>query len=152
MIRFVEKVCKEAMKLSHVGACVDEEDQPTNVFFSSTDFAVFSTPYHLFSTLSNFSLYPLRHFSRPYSTPIGARSLLCRYKHSLGLYKRPLQPAHQPTHPALPPPGLPNPHPAPPCPQPQQPTLHYQPLHFSIWTHPARPNKKQVWASSLYTL
>ena len=119
---------------------------------SSTDFAVFSTPYHLFSTLSNFSLYPLRHFSRPYSTPIGARSLLCRYKHSLGLYKRPLQPAHQPTHPAHPPPGLPNPHPAPPCPQPQQPTLHYQPLHFSIWTHPARPNKKQVWASSLYTL
>ena len=117
--------------------------------FLSTVFAVFSTPYHLFSTRGQlFSTPPPIFLYLRYYTALGARSLLLRYIHPFGLYKRSLQLAHPVRHPKRPatPPRHPHPHPAhparhphpaPPGLQPQPPTLPDQP---PTWTHPACPN------------
>ena len=81
----------------------------TIVFFFSTVFALFPTPYDIFPTnWQLFSTPPPNFLYLPYSTRIGARSLLRRYIHPFGLYKRSLQPAH--TSPPATPPGPP-PHP-----------------------------------------
>ena len=119
--------------------------------FFSTCFAVFFTPYHLFSIplppLAQLFSTPPIFLYLPYSTPIGGRSLLRHYVHPFGLYKRSLQPAHS-SPPAsgshlarLPPPGPP-PHtpsgptrPVTPASQPARPGPP-----FPTWIHSARPH------------
>ena len=79
-------------------------------------FAVFSTPYHLFSSLQSTFLYnPQIFLCLSYSAPIVALSLLCRYTHPVGRYERSLQPAHT-SPPAYPPGATATTHPAPPGP------------------------------------
>ena len=78
-----------------------------------------------------FSLHPPPNFLYlPYSTELGARSLLCRYIHPFGLHKRLLQPAHSspPAYPTGPPPHSPRPPPPPRAP----PACHPN-------SHPAKP-------------
>ena len=89
----------------------------TILFFKvfSAVFAVFSTPYHLFSNPPpQLFLYAppifLNFLYLPYSTPIGAHSLLLCQIHPFSLYERCLQPAH--TSPPAYPPGQPSHHPA----------------------------------------
>ena len=88
----------------------------TILFFKvfSAVFAVFSTPYHLFSNPPpQLFLYAppifLNFLYLPYSTPIGAHSLLLCQIHPFSLYERCLQPAHTspPAYPPGPPPQPP---------------------------------------------
>ena len=106
----------------------------TVVFCLFSVFAVFSTPYHLFSTRCQlFSTSPSNFLYLSYSTPIGARSLLRRYIHPFGLYESSLQPAHTsppatlpppcPIRPAIPPPSGRHPTPTGPPQHPTRPHL-----------------------------
>ena len=83
----------------HSALCVAAQQVLNMVFFLSTIFALFSTPYIIFS----FHPHPPQLSLRPpnFSLPtlfFPNRSAFFN-KQPFGLYKRSLQPAHQPSHP-----------------------------------------------------